>query len=74
MAEIRLTIDDKFIQELKKETGIDKASQLTSEALTFYRWAVNEAKNGRILITTDGKGGDLKKVVMPTLEMAKHKK
>ena len=74
MAEIRLTIDDKFMEELKRETGIDKASQLTAEALTFYKWAVNESRNRRVLITTDEKGGDLKKVVMPTLEMAKHKK
>ncbi|REG81081.1 hypothetical protein [Algoriphagus antarcticus] len=74
MAEIRLNIDDKFIEELKKETGIDKASQLTAEALTFYKWAVNEARNKRVLITTDEKGGDIKKVVMPTLEMAKYKK
>ncbi len=72
MAEIRLTIDDRFMEELKRETGIDKASQLTAEALTFYKWAVNEAKNKRVLITTDENGGDLKKVVMPTLEMAKH--
>jgi hypothetical protein len=58
---------------LKKDTGIDKASQLTSDALTLLKWAVGEVKNGRVLISTDEKGGDAKKIVMPTLERAKPK-
>lgn len=71
MAEIRLTVDEKFINGLKKDTGIDKASQLTNDALTLLKWAVGEVKKGRILISTDEKGGDARKIVMPTLEMAK---
>ncbi|MBX3253654.1 MAG: hypothetical protein KF862_05885 [Chitinophagaceae bacterium] len=71
MAEIRLTVDEKFIEGLKKDTGIDKASQLTSDALTLLKWAVGEVKKGRVLISTDEKGEDAKKIVMPTLEMAK---
>jgi len=71
MAEIRLTVDEKFINGLKKDTGIDKASQLTNDALTLLKWAVSEVKKGRVLISTDEKGGDAKKIVMPTLEMAK---
>lgn len=71
MAEIRFTVDEKFIESLKKETGVDKASQLTNDALILLKWAVGEVKNGRVLISTDEKGGDAKKIVMPTLEMAK---
>jgi hypothetical protein len=74
MAEIRLTVDEKFIDSLKQDTGIDKASQLTNDALTLLKWAVGEVKNGRVLISTDDKGGDVKKIVMPTLEMAKLKR
>ena len=73
MAEIRLTVDENFIEGLKKDTGIDKASQLTNDALTLLKWAVQEVKNGRVLISTDQKGGDAKKIVMPTLEKARFK-
>jgi len=71
MAEIRLTVDEKFIDGLKKDTGIDKASQLTNDALTLLKWAVGEVKSGRVLISTDSNGGDAKKIVMPALERAK---
>ena len=74
MAEIRLNIDEKFLEGLKADTGIDKATQLTSEALTFLKWAVSEVKSGRVLISTDAKGGDPKKIIMPSLEMAKARK
>jgi hypothetical protein len=71
MAEIRFTVDEKFIDGLKKDTGIDKASQLTNDALVLLKWAVSEVKNGRVLISTDQNGGDAKRIVMPALEMAK---
>jgi len=71
MAEIRFTVDEKFINGLKKDTGIDKASQLTNDALTLMKWAVGEVKKGRVLISTDEKGGDAKKIVMPILENSK---
>jgi hypothetical protein len=73
MAEIRLTVDEKFINGLKKDTGIDKATQLTSDALTLLKWAIGEVKKGRVLITTDENGDDARKIVMPVLEMAKSK-
>ena len=71
MAEIRLTIDEKFINGLKKDTGIDKATQLTTDALTLLKWAIIETQKGRILISTDENGGDARRIVMPALEMAR---
>lgn len=73
MAEIRFTVDEKFINGLRKDTGIEKATQLTSDALILLKWAVGEVKKGRVLITTDENGFDARKIVMPVLEMAKHK-
>lgn len=71
MADIRLSVSKDFIDKLKKETGIDKASQITSEALTFYKWAVAEAKEGRFLLSTDDNGENVKKIVFPALERAR---
>ncbi len=73
MADIRLSVDKDFIEKLKSETGIDKASELANEALTFYKWAVSEARDGRILLSADKNGGDIKKIVIPTLERAKER-
>lgn len=73
MSKVHLTIDENFINGLKKDTGVDKATQLTSDALTLLKWAIGEVKKGRVLITTDANGYDAKKIVIPVLEMAKQK-
>jgi hypothetical protein len=73
MADIRLSVDKDFIEKLKMDTGLDKASQLTSEALTFYKGAVSEAKEGRLLLSTDGNGENMKKIVFPALERARER-
>ena len=71
MAEIRLTVDEKFMDGLKKDTGIDKATELTNDALVLLKWAVGEVKKGRVLVSVDENGGDAKKIVMPALEKAR---
>ena len=74
MANIRLSVDKDFIENLKRETGITEASQLTSEALAFYKWALNQVMEGRVLLSTDQKGGDIKKIDFPTLERVRQNK
>lgn len=71
MAEIRLNVDKKFIDGLRKDTGIDKATQLTTDALVFLKWAIGEVQKGRVLVSMDDNGENPKKIVMPTLELAK---
>ncbi len=71
MAEIRLTVDEKFMEDLKKDTGIDKTAQLANDAFTLMKWAIGEVKKGRVLISTDENGGDARKIVMPILEKSK---
>jgi hypothetical protein len=69
--EIRLKINDKFIDELKDKTGISNTTQLTTEAFTLLKWAVSEAALGRIIVSENQDGTDEKEVVMPTLQNAK---
>ena len=64
MAEIRLTVDQDFLDELKDQTGISKTSQITTEALSLLKWAVSEAQAGRQLVTVDSNGQNLKRVVI----------
>ena len=74
MAEIRLKIDEDFIEGLKKDSGIEKVSQLTNDALLVYQWLVSEVKNGRVFITANENGSDPKKVVFPAFEKIRNKK
>ncbi|MFA6152669.1 MAG: hypothetical protein WC716_15200 [Chitinophagaceae bacterium] len=65
--EIRLKINDKFIEELKQQTGISSTTQLTTEAFTLLKWAVTESASGRVIVSENKDGSDEKQVVMPTL-------
>lgn len=71
MAEVKLSVNQAFMDQLKRETGVNEASKLTKDALTLYYWAVSEVKKGRVLISVDENGGDPRKIVSNTLEKAK---
>ena len=73
MPEVRLTVDEGFMNSLKNDTGITQTTKLADEALTLFKWAVAQAKEGRILISTDQNGGNAQRIVMPSLENAKLK-
>lgn len=74
MADVRLSVDQAFMDDLKNKTGVDKASQLTTDALTLFSWAVSEVKNGRILMSVDENGQNPRKFITSTLEKAKSKR
>ncbi len=74
MAEIRINIDDEFFESLKKETGIQKTSQLTNEALNLLKWAASETRAGRVLTTSNADGSGSRKIIIPSLENARLKK
>jgi|GEM_PF-3244446 hypothetical protein len=66
--EIRISVNDEFIEKLREDTGIEKATQLVSEALSLLKYAVSESKKGRYLISANEDGTNLKRIVMPSLE------
>jgi uncharacterized membrane protein len=65
---MRISINEDFIDKLKEESGITEASQLVTEALSLLKWAISEAKDGRILVTTNNKGEIINKVSIPSLD------
>ncbi len=68
--EVRLTLDDDLIREMMTKTGASKATDLTKDALTMLHWAINEAANGRVILSTDRQGGDVQRLAMQTLNNA----
>jgi len=68
--ELRLTLDDDLLKEMMAKTGTAKATDLTKEALTMLHWAIDEAAAGRVILSTDSKGGAVQRLAMPTLKKA----
>lgn len=66
--EIRLNIDDDFIKNLKDKLNESKISTITTDALTILNWAADEAKNGRVILSTDKEGENVKQLAMPSLD------
>lgn len=67
--EVRLSVDDAFIKRLQDLTGT-KATDITRDALTIYNWAVGEVAAGRLVLSTNGAGGEVHRLVMPALQVA----
>ena len=58
--EVLLVLDDLLLEELKTKTGISDPLALTSDAMTMLNWAVNEISAGRIVVSTDVTGENVK--------------
>ncbi len=66
--QIRLNIDDAFLRDMQRKVG-DAAtvSDLVRDAFTILNWAVDEAVNGRVVLSANRDGDELHRLVMPTL-------
>ncbi len=71
--EIRTSIDKDFIQGLKKASGKKSSSEITRDALALYDWALEEVKQGRLIVSSDQKGSNIQRLVMPSLESVRGK-
>ena len=70
--ELRIKIDDNFINDIKsklqdKQFGEITGTRLTQDALALFKWAVEETSKGRAVVSTDANGEDVQRVVMPAL-------
>lgn len=70
--ELRLKIDDGFINDLKtklqdKQFGEITGTRLTQDALALFKWAVEETSKGRAIVSTDADGENVQRIVMPAL-------
>ena len=70
--EILLVLDDELLEELKTKTGISDPLALTTDAMTMLNWAVNEVSAGRIVISTDVTGGDVKVLRLQAFQNISH--
>ena len=64
---VELKLDDAEMAYMKALTGM-QAIELTSEALTLMRWALNEVVRGREIVSVDEHGGRPLRVTLPSFE------
>ena len=65
---IRLNIDDAFMRELQdKVGGQTQVADLAKDAFAVLCWAIEEVASGRVVLSADCRGGELHRLVMPTL-------
>jgi len=58
------------IEELMRDCGITKKSEIINNALTLFKWAVGAIKNGRTIASVDEKNGKYRDLEMPILSNA----
>ena len=68
---IQLEFPEGKVRELKalmEKAEIRTYHDLFNNALTFMKWAVQEAEEGRIIASLDERSGKVKELVMPFLQ------
>ena len=67
---IQLDLDEaglELVEELKEMTGTRTYKDLFNNAITLLDWAVKQRSEGRLITSINGRGGDTRELVMPTL-------
>lgn len=59
------------IEKMMVETGVATRKDFFENALTFFEWAIQQRKAGRIIVTTDSNGNKPCELVMPALQNVK---
>lgn len=70
MPEIRFVVDQEYLQQLQELLREPKSTEVTRSALTLLKWAAEEVKNGRVILSSTPDGGDVKRLAMPALDNA----
>jgi hypothetical protein len=71
LMEIRVSIDDEFARQLQERLGVKKATEVVKSAMTLLAWAADEASQGRVILSSDATGGNLRQLVMPGLGVSR---
>ncbi len=69
--EIRLNVDDEFMDFLKRRLNEPKGTDVAKDALTLLNWAVSEVKEGRVILSADKNLKDMRRLAMPALDGVK---
>lgn len=71
MAEIRVNVDDEFLEALKKKLNNPKNTEVIQDALALLNWGADAALEGRDIVSADKQRENLEKVLIPRLTQLK---
>jgi hypothetical protein len=69
MADIRVQVDDSFMEALRKTLGVRTNTDVIQEALTLLNWAAEEKKRGRLILSTNHQGEKVERLAMRALSV-----
>ena len=72
--ELRVKVDDDFIDELKSLLSEKKATGMAKNAFSLLRWAADEMSNGRVILSSDPDGKNVRQLEIPGLLKTRKKK
>ncbi|MCP4115878.1 MAG: hypothetical protein GY737_10820 [Desulfobacteraceae bacterium] len=67
---IQFEVSDKemiIFDKLMSDTGIRTKKDLINSALSFYIWAIEEKRSGKIIASIDPENKHMKEVILPHL-------
>jgi hypothetical protein len=71
MAEVRLQIPDSVIRDLQEKIGTDiKATDIAKDAITLFKWAVQERAKGRVILSSTDDFEKVSRLAMASIESA----
>lgn len=68
MTVVKVEVDTNFFERLKSDLGIKEDYKTIGAALTILAWAVEERKQGRIILSICADGSDPARLTMRELE------
>jgi len=68
MTAIRFQVPERYMSSLKGKLGLATDLDVVQEALTILAWAADEKERGRLILSTNKDGGDIKRLAMRSLE------
>jgi hypothetical protein len=71
MAEVRINVEDAFLDSLKQKLGTTKTNEVIQEALTMLDWGADAKLQGRDILSANVERSDFEKVVLPRLSKVK---
>lgn len=63
--EVRFVVDEDFLRELQEKLGQSKTTDVAKTALTLLNWAAEEARDGRVVLSSKPDGSDVHKLAVP---------
>ena len=67
MTDIRCSIPDDFMRDLKRALGMHTSTDVVQEAMTILAWAVEERRRGRVILSAQRNGTDVERLAMRSL-------